>query len=67
MKDRGLNNNLIDLIAEDPMFGLTREELTANLEPSRYICLLYTSSQPIEKVQQNSEKRTGKDDGGPNE
>lgn len=24
VKDRGLNNNLIDLIAEDPMFGLTR-------------------------------------------
>ena len=24
-------------------------------------------SQPIEKVKQNSEKRTGKDDGGPNE
>ena len=37
VKDRGLNNNLIDLIAEDPMFGLTREELTAHLEPSRYI------------------------------
>ena len=37
VKDRGLANNLIDLIAEDPMFGMTREELTAHLEPERYI------------------------------
>ena len=37
VKDLGLTNNLIDLIAEDPAFGLTREELTAHLEPSRYI------------------------------
>ncbi len=37
VKDLGLSNNLIDLIAEDPMFGMTREELTAHLEPSRYI------------------------------
>ena len=27
----------IDLIAADPAFGMTREELTAHLEPSRYI------------------------------
>ncbi len=37
VKDLGLSNNLIDLIAADPTFGLTREELTAHLEPSRYI------------------------------
>ena len=37
VKELGLNNNLIDLIAEDPMFGMTKEELTAHLEPSRYI------------------------------
>ena len=37
VKDRGLANNLIDLIAEDPSFGMTKEELTAHLEPSRYI------------------------------
>ncbi|MGM9537750.1 MAG: adenylosuccinate lyase, partial [Candidatus Onthomonas sp.] len=37
VKERGLSNNLIDLIAEDPLFGMTREELTAHLEPSRYI------------------------------
>ena len=37
MKDRGEANNLIDLIAEDPLFGMTREELTAHMTPSRYI------------------------------
>ncbi len=37
VKDLGLTNNLIDLIAADPAFGMTREELTAHLEPSRYI------------------------------
>ena len=37
VKDKGLPNNLIDLIAEDPMFGMSREELTAHLEPARYI------------------------------
>ncbi len=37
VKELGLANNLIDLIAADPMFGMTREELTAHLEPSRYI------------------------------
>ena len=37
VKDRGLPNNLIDLIADDPMFGMSREALTAHMEPSRYI------------------------------
>jgi adenylosuccinate lyase len=37
VKDKGLPNNLIDLIADDPLFGMSREELTAHLEPSRYI------------------------------
>ncbi|MCD7802643.1 MAG: adenylosuccinate lyase [Clostridiales bacterium] len=37
VKELGLDNNLIDLIAADPLFGMTREELTAHLEPSRYI------------------------------
>ena len=37
VKDLGLTNNLIDLIAEDPLFGMSREELTAHLEPERYI------------------------------
>lgn len=37
VKEFGLTNNLIDLIAEDPMFGLSRDELCAHMEPSRYI------------------------------
>ena len=37
VKDLGLNNNLIDLIAEDPLFGMSREELVAHMEPSRYV------------------------------
>ncbi|MGN8967414.1 adenylosuccinate lyase [Intestinimonas sp. HCP28S3_D6] len=37
VKDLGLTNNLIDLIANDPLFGMSREELTAHLEPERYI------------------------------
>ena len=34
VKDLGLPNNLIDLIAEDPAFGMSREELTAHLAVS---------------------------------
>ena len=37
VKELGLSNNLIELIAADPMFGMNREALTAHLEPSRYI------------------------------
>ncbi len=38
VKELGRPNNLIDLIAEDPAFSmLSREELTAHLEPARYI------------------------------
>ena len=37
VKEFGLSNNLIELIAADPMFGMNREALTAHLEPSRYI------------------------------
>ena len=37
VKELGLANNLLDLIAADPLFGLSREELTAHIEPSRYI------------------------------
>ncbi len=37
VKEFGLTNNLIDLLADDPLFGLSREELSAHMEPSRYI------------------------------
>jgi len=36
VKDRGEPNNLIDLIAADPLFGLSVSELTAHLDPERY-------------------------------
>lgn len=37
VKEFGLTNNFVDLLADDPAFGLNREELAAHLEPSRYI------------------------------
>ena len=37
VKDLGLSNNLIDLIAADPAFGMTKAELSAHMEPSAYI------------------------------
>jgi len=37
VKDLGLANNLIDLIAADPAFGMTKEELSAHLDPAAYI------------------------------
>ena len=37
VKELGLSNNLIDLIAADPMFGLSREQLSAHLDPNAYI------------------------------
>ena len=37
VKDLGLPNNLIDLIAADPLFGQSREEIASHLEPSMYI------------------------------
>lgn len=37
IKEEGLDNDLIERIASDPMFGLTREEITEELDPVRYI------------------------------
>ena len=37
VKDLGLTNNLIDLLAADPLFGMSNEEISAHLDPSRYI------------------------------
>ena len=36
VKEKGLDNNLLELIAKDPAFGLTLEELNKTMEPSRY-------------------------------
>ena len=37
VKELGLANNLIDLMAADPAFGMTKEELSAHLDPAAYI------------------------------
>ncbi len=37
VKELGLDNNLLDLIAADPAFGLSMEELQKTMEPSRYV------------------------------
>ena len=37
VKDQGMENNLIDLIAADPAFGLDKQALLAHMEPARYI------------------------------
>ena len=37
IKEEGLDNDLIDRIAADPMFGMTREEIEAELDPANYI------------------------------
>ncbi len=36
VKVNGLDNNLLDLIAEDPAFGMTEESLAKCMDPSRY-------------------------------
>ena len=37
VKELGLANNLIELMAADPAFGMTKEELSAHLNPAAYI------------------------------
>ncbi len=37
VKEKGLDNNLLELIAADPAFGLSLEELKQCMEPSRYV------------------------------
>ncbi len=37
VKELGLTNNLIELLVADPSFGMSREELSVHMEPSRYI------------------------------
>ncbi|MDD6797730.1 MAG: adenylosuccinate lyase [Clostridia bacterium] len=36
VKKEGLDNNLLELIAAEPMFGVTLEELQAKLDPAKY-------------------------------
>ena len=37
VKEEGLDNNLLELIANEPMFNVTLEELQKNLDPAKYI------------------------------
>ena len=37
VKEKGLDNNLLDLIAADPAFGLNEEELKKTMDPSKYV------------------------------
>ncbi len=37
VKEKGLDNNLLELIAADPAFNLTLEELRKAMEPARYV------------------------------
>lgn len=37
VKEEGRDNNLVDLIAADPAFGLTKEQIEANLKPELYV------------------------------
>lgn len=37
VKVEGKENNLLDLIVEDPMFNLTREELEKTMDPTKYV------------------------------
>jgi len=37
VKEQGLDNHLLELIAAEPAFGLTLAELNATMEPSRYV------------------------------
>lgn len=37
VKQEGKENDLLELIAADPAFGLTLEELQANMQPEKYV------------------------------
>ena len=37
LKEKGLDNNLLELIAADESFGLSLEELQATMDPSKYV------------------------------
>ncbi len=37
VKEKGLDNNLLELIAEDPAFNLTLEELKETMDPAKYV------------------------------
>lgn len=51
VKQEGLENNLLELIAADPAFGLTLEELQASMDPSKYVG---RAPRQVEKFIENS-------------
>lgn len=51
VKQEGADNNLLELIAEEPMFGVTLEELKRMLEPKKFIgCAEYQTEEFINGV-----------------
>ena len=36
-KEKGLDNNLLELIAKDPAFNLTLDELKETMDPAKYV------------------------------
>ena len=65
MKEKGLDNNLLELIAADPAFNLSLDDLKAAMKPERYIgrCpeqvteFLATEIQPV--LEQYADALTG--------
>ena len=37
VKEKGLDNNLLELIAADPAFNMTLEELKKTMDPAKYV------------------------------
>ena len=37
VKEKGLDNNLLELIAADPAFNLSLEDLQKTMDPARYV------------------------------
>ena len=37
VKEKGLDNNLLELIAEDPAFNLSLEDLQKTMDPTKYV------------------------------
>lgn len=37
VKEKGLENNLLELIAEDPAFNLSLEDLQKTMDPAKYV------------------------------
>ena len=37
VKEKGLDNNLLELIADDPAFNLSLEDLKKTMDPAKYV------------------------------